>query len=170
MNRVSMIVGASALVAAFCSMTASANSVYRWVDRNGVAHYDDTSTTSDKMTLEYLAKREIAPAADWNGQVPAELILEAKDQCANFKDRLSDTRGASQLYGRDPSGNSYPLSASQAHLLIQETERQTNYWCRPDAARKIYAEGIARQRAAEKAAAVVPKSRPIPVQKVTSIR
>lgn len=170
MHRTALMVSVSALVAASFCTSASANSVYRWVDRDGVAHYDDTSTGQDKMTLEYLAKREIAPAADWTGQVPAELILEAKDQCANLKDRLADTRGASQLYGRDPSGNSYPLSPTQAHLLIEETERQTDYWCRPDAARKIYAEAIARRRAEEKAAAEPPKSRPIPVQKITSIR
>ena len=170
MNRVSLTAGVAALVAMLGCATASASSVYRCVDRAGNVHFDDTSTNQEKMTLEYLAKREIAPASDWTGEVPAQLTLEAKDQCANLKDRLANTRGASQLYGRDPSGNSYPLSATQVHLLIEETEAQTHYWCRPDAARKIYAEGLARQRAEEKAAAVVPKSRPIPVQRVTSIR
>ncbi|HKY91098.1 MAG TPA: DUF4124 domain-containing protein [Nevskiaceae bacterium] len=170
MIRTPLFTTVAALVAVFAASAASANSVYRWVDRNGVAHYDDTSTTREKMTLEYLAKREIAPATDWSGTVPAELVMEAKDQCVNLKDRLADTRGASQLYGRDPNGNSYPLSATQTHLLIEETEAQMHYWCRPDAARKIYSEALARRRAEEKAAAVVPKSRPIPVQKVTSIR
>jgi hypothetical protein len=170
MNRFTLFTTAAALVAVFAASTASANSVYRWVDRNGNVHYDDTSTSREKMTLEILAKREIKPATDWNGAVPADLVVEAKDQCSNAQDRLSNTRGASQLYGRDPSGNTYPLSASQTHLLIEETERNANYWCRPDAARKIHAETLARRRTEAQAAAVVPKSRPIPVEKLTSIR
>lgn len=169
MNRV-VLSSAVALLAVIATSSAFANGVYRWVDRSGMVHYDDTSTGREKMTLEYLAKREIAPATDWNGEIPADLILEAKDQCANTKDRLASTRGAKQLYGRDPSGNSYPLSASQAHLLISQTERESQYWCRPEAAKKIYAEQIARARAAQQAAAVVPKSRPIPVERLTSIR
>jgi hypothetical protein len=169
MNRLASS-SAAALLAVFAANTASANGVYRWVDRSGMVHFDDTSTGREKMTLEYLAKRQIAPATDWNGEVPADLILEAKDQCANTQDRLASTRGAKQLYGRDPSGNSYPLSAPQAHLLIEQTERETQYWCRPEAAKKIYAEQIARAKAAQQAATEVPKSRPIPVERLTTIR
>lgn len=144
------------------SPQAPPHSVFRWVDKTGTVHYDDTSSGAEQMTREYLEKRVLPEQAEWTGAIPGEVVAEVKQNCATAQDRLANTRGAGQLYGRDPSGNTYPLSDTQSRLMIADTERETNYWCRPNAARKIYAE-----RQAALAEALKPKpepaSKPIPV-------
>lgn len=139
----------------FIAASAAPSSVYRWVDKNGVVHYDDLTTGAERLTRDYLDKREIADQPEWAGVIPGEFVADVELRCAQNRERLANYRSASSLYGRDPSGNTYPLSSTQARLMIAETEREASYYCRDKAARKIYAERQAEQRAQQ--AEVAPK-------------
>lgn len=136
----------AAAVAQAAGVTPSPG-VYKWVDRHGVVHYDDTTTTAERMTREYLDKRNLPDEPEWAGVIPGEFVAEVEQRCSLSRERLAGYRSASALYGRDPSGNTYPLSRTQAKLMIAESEREVAYWCRDQAVRKIYAE---RQAAARK--------------------
>ena len=136
---------ACALLAATCA--ASASSVYRWVDKNGVIHYDDTSSGGKKMTREYLDDRVIPEEPEWIGAIPAEFAAEVQQRCSNARERLINYRSAPEIYGRDPSGNVYALSPTQARLMLAEIQAESDRYCGPDAARRIYAERIAAVKA-----------------------
>lgn len=132
------------LLAALAAATAQAAGVYKWVDRNGVVHYDDTQVVySQRMTREYMDQRQIAADPGWTGPVPGAFVEEVEKQCSNNRERLGNYQNAKQLFGRDPSGNSYPLTPRQVALMVAETERDAKRYCQPDAARKLYIEKMA---------------------------
>lgn len=126
---------------------APASSVYRWVDKNGVVHYDDTSSGGKKLTREYMEDRVIPEEPEWAGVIPGEFVAEVLQRCSNAKERLANYRSAPEIYGRDPSGNVYKLSATQAHLMLAEIQGESDRYCRSDALRRIYAERIAAVKA-----------------------
>lgn len=126
---------------------ASAASVFRWVDKNGVVHYDDTSSGGEKMTREYLEDRKIAEQPEWAGVIPGDFVAEVQQRCSNATERLANYRSAAQIYGRDPSGNVYPLSPTQAKLMLAEIQAESDRYCRPDAPRRLYAERVAAMKA-----------------------
>lgn len=127
---------------------AAGPGVFRWVDRNGVVHYDDTSSGAQRMTREYLDDRVIPDQPEWAGVVPGELVAEVGKRCGNARERLANYRAAPEIYGRDPSGNVYRLSVTQAKLMLAEIQTESDYYCRPDAPRRIYAERMAEAKAA----------------------
>lgn len=136
--------------------SASAASVYRWVDRNGVVHYDDTNSTGTRMTREYLAGRDIPEEPEWSGTIPGDIVAEVRQRCSNARARLQEYRSAPQIYGRDPSGNVYALSPAQSRLMMAEIQAEADRYCAPGATRQAYADRIAavkaeRARAAEAA-------------------
>lgn len=133
-------------LAAFAATTPAAG-VYRWVDRDGIVHYDDTNTGGRKMTRAYMDDRVIPETPEWEGVIPGELIAEVEQRCAHAKERLVQYQSAPEIYGRDPSGNVYRLSPNQARLMIGEIQTEASHYCRPDAPRRIFAE----RRAAAKA-------------------
>jgi len=124
------------------SVTATANAaaVYKWSDGKGGMHYDDLSRTAGKvMTQADVKNRQVKASPDWTGVVPAAFALEVQQRCEQSRERLAGYRGAKQLYGRDPDGNRYRMSAAQAGLLIAETERDARKLCAADAPRLLYA-------------------------------
>ena len=138
---------ALALCALIWSYDASARSVYRWVDRNGIVHYDDTQSAGQKMTREHFEDRDIPEQPEWNGVIPRDLVVEVQQRCANSRERLVNYRAAPVIYGRDPSGNVYQLSPSQARLMLTEIQGEIDRYCADDAPRRIYEERIADAKA-----------------------
>lgn len=126
--------------------TVQAASVYRWVDENGVVHYDDTRSSGTRLTRQYLDDRVIADEPAWAGVIPGELLAEVEQRCANSRERLLNYRAAPVIYGHDPSGNVYTLSATQSKLMLAEIQAEADRYFAPDAARRIHAER--QQRAA----------------------
>lgn len=110
--------------------------VYKWADQHGVLHYDDASLTEPRLTLDILDARHIPPAPDQG--VPQSFAAEVGRRCALTRDRLQNYQGARALYGRDPSGNVYPLSPTQTALAISALGRDQSRYCGPDAARTLY--------------------------------
>lgn len=148
-----------ALILAVCVIgVAQARSVYRWVDRNGVVHYDDTNSGGQRMTREYLADRVIPDEPEWAGVIPGDLVAEVRQRCDNARERLANYRTASEIYGRDPSGNVYRLSVRQARLMVAELQAESDRYCRPDAAQREHADRIAQARA-ERARKALPSTR-----------
>lgn len=138
--------GALVLLAGAWSCEAGARSVYRWVDKNGVVHYDDLRSSGQKMTREHFEGRTIPEQPGWSGVVPRDVIVEVGQRCANSRERLVNYRNAPVIYGRDPSGNTYQLSAAQARLMLTEIQGEIDRYCAEDAPRRIYAERIADAR------------------------
>ncbi len=120
--------------------SSAAGGVYKWTDGSGATHYDDRSVQGQLITRDYINQRQIKATPDWLGVVPADFVADVSLRCSQLSGRLQDYRGASQLFGRDPDGNVYALSASQAGLLIAETRRDAARYCRPNAAQLLYAE------------------------------
>ncbi|MDB5972152.1 MAG: hypothetical protein JWQ90_4602 [Hydrocarboniphaga sp.] len=113
--------------------------VYKWTDSQGALHYDDMNQASGHaMTQDDVKKRVVKAVPEWAGIVPAEFAHEVEQRCAQTRERLAGYRSAKTLYGRDPDGNTYRLSASQARLLVAETERETTGLCAADAPQRLY--------------------------------
>lgn len=144
---------AAVLAPALVCTSALAAGVYRWMDRDGVVHYDSTHTAGKKITRDYLDDREIPGKPEWEGVIPGELVAEVELRCAHASERLVQYRSAPEIYGRDPSGNVYRLSPNQATLMIGEIQTEAEHYCRPDAPRRVFAE----RRAAAKAASERPR-------------
>ena len=131
--------------ALMASGLCSAGSVYRWVDKDGVVHYDDTNTVAERVTRD-IFDRDIPDRPDWDGVVPGQLVAEVERRCTHARERLVNYRGAPVIYGRDPSGNVYRLSDTQARLMVAEISDEVDRYCAPGAARRIYTERRAQAR------------------------
>jgi hypothetical protein len=137
------------LVAAALAWSGNAvsASVYRWIDKNGEVHYDDTSSGGRKLTREFLDERVVPDEPEWVGVIPSDFVAEVQQRCSNAKERLASYGSAPVIYGRDPSGNTYTLSPTQARLMIAEIQGESDRYCAPDAPRRIYTERIAAVKA-----------------------
>lgn len=123
----------------------AAGSVYKWVDAQGVVHYDDQSRLAERLTRQSIARRFIAGEA--SATAPAELVTEVQRRCADLRERAAGMAQSTVLYGRDPAGNVYRLSERQMALERAEADQARDYYCRDDAARLIYEELLAVARA-----------------------
>lgn len=123
----------------------AAGSVYKWVDAQGVVHYDDQSRLAERLTRQSIARRFIAGEA--SATAPAELVAEVQRRCADLRERAAGMAQSTVLYGRDPAGNVYRLSERQMALERAEADQARDYYCRDDAARLIYEELLAVARA-----------------------
>ena len=141
---------ASLLVVTPAALAANAG-VYRWFDDRGNLHYDDQNLLGERVTRSTLNQREIAPEPAL--VIPPEFIEEVQLRCTDFSERAQNYRKASEIYGRDPSGNSYRLSSQQAAIARLDADRLKQRFCRQDAARKILLEERASRLAAAKAKA-----------------
>ncbi len=143
-SHVRIVLAAAALT---WSVIAASASVYRWIDKGGEVHYDDTSSGGRKLTREYLDERVVPDEPEWLGVIPSDFVAEVQQRCSNAKERLANYGSAPVIYGRDPSGNTYTLSHTQARLMIAEIQGESDRYCAPDAPRSIYAERIAAVKA-----------------------
>lgn len=132
---------------ALAAFDTQARSVYRWVDKNGLVHYDDTNSGGTKMTREYMDDRVIPDEPEWKGVIPGELVAEVKQRCSNASERLANYRAAPVIYGRDPSGNVYTLSPNQSRLMLAEIQAEADRYCGADAPRRIFEERRAQAKA-----------------------
>lgn len=140
-----MTLGGAMLLAVLLPTAAwSAGSVYKWTDAQGMVHYDDQSRLQQRLTRASIARAPVA--AEPSATVPAELVAEVRRRCVDLRERAASMRSAGQLYGRDPAGNRYPLSARQAALALVEAESEQARYCHPDAPRRLYSEALARER------------------------
>lgn len=142
-------IAALGLFAFLWGCEAPARSVYRWVDKNGIVHYDDLHSGGKKMTREHFEGRDIPEQPGWTGVVPRDVIVEVGRRCTNSRERLVNYRNAPVIYGRDPSGNTYQLSPAQARLMLTEIQDEIDTYCAEDAPGRIYEERIAHAKAAQ---------------------
>lgn len=142
-----LIAGLLAALLPPAGAVAAVGGAYKWVDRDGGVHYDDSSIYAQRLTREYIASRRIPEQPDWVGIVPAAWVAEVELLCSLSRERLSNYRNASTVYGREPGGLVYPMSQNQVGLLIAETERDSRRYCAADAARRYMNERIAAAQA-----------------------
>lgn len=128
--------GWAALVAA-----QAASGVYKWVDRDGVARYDDHSLLAERLTRATIARGTVA--ADAKATVPAEIVHAVAQQCLDLKERTGSYAEARVVFGRDPAGNQYRFSANQLALEVATLREQAQRYCRPLAAQYLLAEARA---------------------------
>lgn len=124
-----------------CVAPALAAGVYKWTDRDGIVHYDDTQLVdSTKMTREYMDQRKIPASTNYTGPIPQAFIDDVQKRCSQAGERVRNYRSAGQLYGRTPDGIEYLLSPRQVALMVAETEAIEKRYCAPNAAKKLFAE------------------------------
>lgn len=128
----------AAVLATLAPAGAEAAAAYKWVDPAGTVHYDDRTVAGLRLTQEYLQQRRVTAAPV--GAPPAEFVHDVGQACRELGERLHSYLGATRLWGRDPDGQVYPLSARQSGLLIAQTRRDAGRYCAPDAAQTLYAE------------------------------
>jgi hypothetical protein len=92
----------------------AAGSVFKWVDRHGVVHYDDQTRLAERLTRTTIASRYVP--ADSKAKVDPEFVNEVARQCRDLRERRDLFVQAAELYGRDPAGNQYRLTENQAAL------------------------------------------------------
>jgi hypothetical protein len=141
--------------------------VYKWIDRQGVTRYDDRSADkAQRLTRADIELRKIPDVPSWLGTVPAETVAEAALRCQIAQEREQAYSTARSLYGRDPSGNVYPLSPAQTQLEIAVARRDGQRYCGERGALNLQAEQrAAREREQRQAEAAAPKFKVIPVER-----
>lgn len=135
----------------------AAGSVYKWVDAQGVVHFDDQSRLAERLTRQSIARRFIPGEA--TATAPAELVVEVERRCADLRERAAGIAQAGALYGRDPAGNVYRLSERQMALERAEAAQARDYYCRDDAPKHIYEELLASARGEENRGGPADKAR-----------
>ncbi len=133
---------------------AHAAGAYKWVDAQGNTHYDDQNSLKQRLTLQYLNQRAVPEQIE--ATTPRDFIEAVAKDCANARDRVAVYRGARKVYGRDPVGNAYLLSARQQALEVEAAERNVQRYCSAGAAASLYRE--------QRLAASAPKVRKIEVE------
>lgn len=133
---------------------AHAAGAYKWVDAQGNTHYDDQNSLKQRLTLQYLNQRSVPEQIE--ATTPRDFIEAVARDCSNARDRAAVFRGARKVYGRDPVGNAYLLSARQQALEVETAERNVRRYCSAGAAASLYRE--------QRAAAAAPKARKIEVE------
>lgn len=142
--RINRLRGVAALALLLALPAADAAGVYKWVDHAGIAHYDDQSVTSPRLTEDDLDQRRIDPRPQ--NKAPVAFAEQVQQQCVVARVRLDNYRRAGSLYGQDPAGNVYPLSPNQVRLSIAESERDEARFCAAGAADAEYAAQLAALR------------------------
>lgn len=125
--------------------TFAAGSVFKWVDRNGVVHYDDQTRLAQRLTRATIASRFVA--ADAKATAPADFVGEVARQCRDLRERSTSFEQATELYGRDPGGNQFKLTETQAALERAQLADKTWRYCRPLAAQHLLTEARVAARA-----------------------
>lgn len=126
--------------------------VYKWVDRNGQLHYDDTNVAGGtRLTRELLATRVVAPAKESGFTVPVEWVDLFARQCDLARSRGTTLERAVAVFGLAPSGHEFQYTDQQVRLMIVEARAEASTHCAPGAARQAYSAALAasRQRLAE---------------------
>lgn len=126
--------------------------VYKWVDRGGQVHYDDSNVAGGiRLTRELLATRVVPPAKESGFTVPVEWVEFFARQCDLARSRVSTLERASAVFGLAPSGHEFQYSEQQVRLMIVETRAEATKHCPSGAARQAYLAEVAasRQRLAE---------------------
>ncbi|MDP3293149.1 MAG: DUF4124 domain-containing protein [Nevskia sp.] len=149
-----LIIAVLLLAAASAAGMARAASAYKWIDAQGNTHYDDQNSLQQRLTLKYLNQRAVPEQLE--ATTPRDFIEAVARDCVNVRDRAAIYRGARKVYGRDPVGNAYRLSARQQALEVEAAERNIQRYCSTGAAASLYRE--------QRAAASAPKARKIEVE------
>lgn len=137
------------LMGALPGPAAAAGSVYKWVDHNGIVHYDDQSLVrGTRLTREWIDARKVAADPNYSGPVPAAWVALFARDCERAQARRQTLLGAAQLFGITPQGEEYPYTDQQLRLMRIETDAEVRRLCAPDAARRAF---DAAQRAAQEA-------------------
>ena len=137
----------AALLLCLLAPLAQAAGVYKWVDDKGITHFDDQNLLGERLTRQNINQREVPAQA--SAIAPPEFVAEVQQRCTDLRERAQSYRQATEIYARDPFGNTYKLSPTQMTLERAGLDREKNRYCRPDAAAKL----IAEERAAKKQAA-----------------
>jgi hypothetical protein len=125
----------------------AAPAVYKWVDRGGQVHYDDTNVADgQRLTRELLATRLVPPAKDAGFTVPVEWVELFARECDLARSRISTLQSATAVFGLAPSGREFQYSAQQVRLMIVETRMSETQHCPGGAAREAYRAALAEAR------------------------
>ncbi len=117
---------------------AAAGGVYKWVDRQGMVHYDDRTLSAERLTRATIAKRAVA--SNPTARAPADFVGEVARQCRELKLHNDVYANARELFGRDPAGNQYRFSDYQMALERARLADEVRRYCQPLAAEKLLAE------------------------------
>ncbi|HUP91511.1 MAG TPA: DUF4124 domain-containing protein [Solimonas sp.] len=129
---------------------AMAAGVYRWVDKDGVVHYDDQSRrSSTPVTREYMEQRRMQSPPRAQSVVPPDILADVQLRCSSGRDRLETYSGAGRVYGRDRSGRVHQLSAEQLRQELLAARIQVERFCAADAGEHLLAEEQAEARREE---------------------
>ena len=152
-HRLACLLTACGLVVAGSVQAAG---VFKWVDRDGITRYDDSSLLAERMTRASIARDAVA--ADARATVPIDFVNEVAQQCSDLKERGNRYATARAIYGNDPAGNQYRFSEYQVALEVARLKQLSQSYCRPLAAQYLLAEARAelRRREAIKTAAPAP--------------
>lgn len=117
-------------------MATQAAGVFKWVGPDGSVHYDDQHRLDQRLTWDYLNDRSIPSRLD--ATTPPAFIKAVSGDCQRARERADLVRTASALYGSDPAGNVYKLSARQQQLEVKLAERDVDRYCAANAAEGLY--------------------------------
>lgn len=126
------------LGACAASTSALAGGVYKWLDRDGLIHYDDQHRLDQRLTWEYLNDRQIPSRLE--ATTPPAFIKAVAGDCEIARERAAMVGTARELYGSDPAGNVYKLSARQQLLETKLADRDVTRYCAKNAAERLYRE------------------------------
>lgn len=135
------------LLALLPAAAQAAGGVFRWVDRGGVVHYDDQSLLQERMTRATIARGSVP--ADAKATVPVEFVVAVARQCQDLRERSNSYAEAAEIFARDPAGNQYRLSETQAALERARLAQDTRAFCGPLASEKLLAKAMAALAEAE---------------------
>ena len=138
--------------------TASAATVYKWVDEDGQVHYGHKAKNDNAKEVEiknrYIGSGNVAPPADSDEEEPIEKqkrYLKALDsennsiaeekrkkiekeerrvsRCNASRDQLKRAEGAGALYDLDKKGNRVLLNKKQYEIAMGQARARVEKWC-----------------------------------------
>ncbi len=122
--------------------------IYKWVDKDGVTHYDQSAPPDKKSTVVDVrpaaSAPSNAPATDWSAQDRAfrerqiaredaerkakaqkdKLDAQRRQTCDNARNRLEHAEAGSRMYQLDENGNRVYLTDDQRADAIRAAQQQ----------------------------------------------
>lgn len=114
---------AFALLAAMVSLSAHADGVYKWTDKNGNVHYGDKPKEGGQQV-------DVKPSSG-SGSPDAKLDAEHAAQCDKAKAQLESYKKASIIKETNALGQERTYSSQEKQQLIAKAEKDAADACAP---------------------------------------
>jgi hypothetical protein len=120
--------GALVCAALLLAAAASADAVYRWVDKDGQVHFGDLPPGSAHASpvIPHAQAVEVPPPN--SGTVTAHAAQQA-DECKRKKDQLSVYSAASTISTTDPVGNVRQYTPEEKDKLVGQLQKFVDDKC-----------------------------------------